>query len=138
MTDRERKAEAKAPEALSSIVPRPRPGFKTRRPEVSAHLKAAFFAAAFKSSVGVFCLATSVLYLPAHKVTPILSGVSLMMLVLGCHALWKVGRDEPRLARYTRPLLWAFPLASLLVFGLMLLVGPGGLGPTWQEILRRG
>jgi hypothetical protein len=116
--------------SMTAPVPGPRPGYESPEP-VSFHDKAALVATAARALIGVMCLAVAVLYLPAAFVTPILSGVSVMMLVTGAYASWQVARREPRLRSYARMVWWGCPALGLLIFALMLILGPGSFGPDW-------
>lgn len=118
----------------SPIAPRPRPGFRSR-PEVSTSDKAALVATTMRALLGVLCLGVAVLYLPSHMVTPILSGVSVLMIVSGSAGSWQVARREPRLFPYARVVYWGTPGLGVLVFVLMLIFGPGALGPSWEQMI---
>lgn len=121
-------------EPMSPIVPRPRPGYKSRPQGIPTRTKAELVAAVMRALIGVVSLATAVLYVPTHMVTPILSGVSVIMVVTGTYSVWRVGVAEPRLRHLTRPLTWAIPALAVAVFVAMLVVGPGALGPDWSDL----
>lgn len=118
----------------SGIAPRPRPGFKSRAP-VSNSDKAALVATTLRALLGVLCLGVAVLYMPSHMVTPILSGVSVLMIVSGSMGAWQVGRRDERVLPYARMVYWACPALGLLVFVAMLVFGAGFLGPSWNEVI---
>lgn len=120
-------------EEMSSIVPRPRPGFKSRRAPagVAGSTKIALVAALLKTGVGLTCLFAAVLFMPIHMITPIFSGVSCVMIVTGTHSVWRLGVDEPRLRRITRFLTWLIPGLVVAIFLLMWILGPGAFGPDW-------
>ncbi len=96
--------------------------------------KASLVATTMRALLGVVCLGVAVLYLPSHVVTPILSGVSVLMIVSGAAGSWQVGRREDRLMPYARVVYWGCPALGVVVFLVMLLFGPGFLGPSWQEL----
>ena len=121
-------------EPLSPIVPRPRPGYRSQPQGIAPRVKAELIAATLRALIGVVALATAILYLPTHMVTPILSGVSVIMVVTGTYSVWRVGIAERRLRGITRALSWVMPALVVLVFVLMAIVGPGGLGPDWSEL----
>lgn len=122
-------------EAVTSpIVPRPRPGYRSRPEGVPTRTKAALVAAVMRALIGVVSLATAVLYLPVHMVTPILSGVSVVMIVTGTYSVWRVGVAEPRLRQPTRVLAWVMPALTVLVFVVMAVLGAGSLGPDWGAL----
>lgn len=120
-------------EEMSSIVPRPRPGFKSRRGPtgVAGSTKIALVAALLKTGVGLTCLFAAVLFMPIHMITPIFSGVSCVMIVTGTHSIWRLGVDEPRLRPTTRFLTWMIPGLVVFIFLLMWILGPGAFGPDW-------
>jgi hypothetical protein len=119
----------------SSIAPRPRPGFKSRPEKADLNAKGHLIATTLRGLVGVVCLAVSLLYMPPGMVTPILSGISCLMIVTGAYGAWQVGRKEPLLQPFCRVSYWTVPLLGLLLFVLMLILGPGAFGPNWQEIV---
>lgn len=121
---------------MSDLVPRPRPGFESAdaAPVRDPNLGLLLFAATLRASMGVLCLGVALLYLPAHMWTPILSGVSILMIVNGTTAVWRVGRDHVKSRGWTRPLVWAFPGLSLLIVLAALVFGPGVLGPDWRQV----
>lgn len=122
-----------AMEEASSIVPRPRPGFKSRRAPtgIPGSTKVGLVAALLKTGVGLTCLFAAVLFMPIHMITPVFSGVSCVMIVTGTHSIWRLGVDEPRLRRTTRFLTWLIPGLVVLIFLLMWILGPGAFGPDW-------
>lgn len=120
-------------EPNSPIAPRPRPGFRSR-PAVTTHEKAALVATTARALLGVLCLGVAVLYLPPQQVTPILSGVSVLMVVSGSYTAWQLGRRAPLLRPYARLVYMGAPGLALLVFLLLPLVGAGGLGPDWSSL----
>lgn len=122
------------PETPPTIVPGPRPGYRTPRPvaDITTHTKAALAAALMRAGVGLVCLAAAALYMPVHQVTPLLSGVAIVMIVTGTYSVWRVGIVERRLRRPTRVLAWLIPGLTLLLLAMMGILGPGSLGPEWR------
>lgn len=118
----------------SPIAPRPRPGFKSR-PDVRTSDKASLVATSARAMLGVLSLCVAVLYLPPHMVTPILTGVSVLMIVSGSFASWQLGRREDRLRPYAKVVYWGAPLLGVLVFVAMFVFGAGSLGPSWESII---
>lgn len=103
-------------EEAPSIAPRPRAGFRSRdEDELDTQVKAAFFAALSRGFVGVICLFVSLLTLPIHMVTPMLSGVAIMMVVSAAYSTWRVGVVEPRLRRWTTRFVYGFPIVSVVI-----------------------
>lgn len=118
----------------SPIAPRPLPGYRSRGP-IRTSDKAALVATTARALLGVVCLGVAVLYLPPHMVTPILSGVSVLMIVSGSYAAWQLGRREERLLPYVRVVYWACPVLGVLVFVAMFAFGAGVLGPSWDALV---
>jgi hypothetical protein len=67
-------------------------------------------------------------------VTPILSGVSVLMVVSGALGTWQISRREERLKPYARVVYWGTPALAVLVFVAMLIFGGGALGPDWSSL----
>lgn len=117
----------------SSIAPRPRPGYRSRAP-VSMTAKASLVATTARALLGVISLGIAVLYLPPQMVTPILSGVSVLMIVSGSYAAWRLGRREERLLPYVRVVYYGAPALGALIFVAMFVFGAGFLGPSWDSL----
>jgi hypothetical protein len=112
------------------LAPRPRPGFRSR-PAVDATEKAALFAGVLRACLGAAGLFAAVLYLPIHIATPILAGVSILMMVTGTTSTWRAVRSAPPAYRKIPAVLGA---ACLLATGvsvvLTLVFGAGAFGPV--------
>lgn len=121
----------------SPLVPRPRPGYRSRaRPrDISPAVKAELAAGLLRAAVGLSCLGAATLYMPVHLVTPIFSGVACVMIVTGTYSIWRVGIRERRLRAPTRVLAWALPALTLALFALTFLLGPGAFGPDWADLV---
>jgi hypothetical protein len=100
--------------SMTAPVPGPNPGFVSPEP-ISVNDKVAMIATAARSFFGVLCLGVAVAYLPPAFVTPILTGVSVMMIVTGAYAAWQVARREPRLRIYGQMVWWGCPALTALV-----------------------
>jgi hypothetical protein len=120
---------------MTDIAPRSRPGYRSPRPAPSQ--KMALIAHVTRGLVGVVCLGAAVLYLPVHFITPVLSGVSFVMIVTGALGAWRCGRADPQIARIAQISTWGLPILSGLVFILMAIFGAGGLGPDWTQVGRQ-
>lgn len=117
-------------------VPRPRPGFESRdEPEVSWQERAALVATAARAVVGVLCLGVSALYLPTGFFTPVLMGVSVMMAVTGSYSAWQFARQVPQLRFYAQLVWWGAPIACVIIFALLWILGPGAFGPDWSRMV---
>lgn len=97
--------------------------------------KTRLFSAAFRCTLGVAGVALSMLYLPAIMVTPILTGISIVMVVTGTLNVWQVGRASPELKPVAQPMVWLFPLLVLVVFAVAFTVGPGAFGPPIEDLV---
>ena len=120
----------------SNLAPRPRPSWRSR-PAITPQDRAALLAAVVRGAVGVLTLFGSLLWLPAQPITPILAGVSILMIVGGATSTWKSGVREPRLARTARVFTWGMPIAALVVVALTGVLGAGHFGPTLRELTGR-
>ena len=113
-------------------VPGPRPGFKSRdEPGISLAEWTALVATAMRALVGVAGLAVSSLYLPPAKVTPILMGVSVMMVVSGSYSAFQLWRRQPALRFYCRLVWWGAPILCGVAMVLLAIFGAGSFGPDW-------
>lgn len=127
-------ANENAPEAEhddDGIAPRPRPGFRSRARAVEAFETASLVAGVVRASLGAAGLVASLLYLPIHTATPILAGVSILMMVTGSTSTWRSVRRAP--ASYRKiPLLVAggCGLVTAATVLLTLVFGAGTFGPV--------
>jgi len=116
-------------------VPRPRPGFQSRdEPEVSWSERAALVATATRALVGVLCLFVAALYLPPSMVTPVLMGVSVLMIVSGAYSAWQLVRRVPTFRFYGQLVWWGTPIAAVIIFVLLFVMGGGAFGPNWSKM----
>lgn len=114
----------------AGIAPRPRPGFRSRRePEVDPYEKARLFAGLTRAVLGCVGFFASLLYLPIHMVTPVLSGVSLLMMVTGSTSVWRAVRGAPQLKVLPRAVALLCAAVALVTVVLTMIVGAGALGP---------
>jgi hypothetical protein len=122
----------------SDLAPRPRPGWRSRREApVDVHALPQMVAAVMGGGLGVVALTAALLYLPPHMSTPILAGVSILMITRGAYGAWRVGVAEPRLKRPARAFTWLLAGAALVVFAATAVLGPGGLAPDWSAVVGR-
>jgi hypothetical protein len=132
--------ESKMPEATpaapdadddADLAPRPRPGWRSRRDERQrggaerTHL----FAAVLRAGAGVAGLFAALLYLPIQNVTPVLAGVSILMMVTGNTGAWRAVREIPALKRLPLVLTGGCAVATVAVVVLTLVFGAGSFGP---------
>ena len=111
------------------LAPRPRPGWRTRAPQGAAVGAAALFAGVLRAAVGAVGLFAAVLYLPIQPATPILAGVSILMMVTGCASTWRAVAQVPRLRRVAWVLMGGCGSAIALTLVLTWVLGAGALGP---------
>ncbi len=116
----------------AGIAPRPRPGYRTPRPGGGAAEKAQLFAGVLRAGAGCAGLFAALLYLPIQAVTPILAGVSILMMVTGCTSTWRAVRDAPSLKLVLRVLVAGCAAVTLLTLLLTWILGAGSLGPLAQ------
>src|ERR1043166_2404123 len=114
--------------ADSSIAPRPRPGFRSK-PAFGATEKAGLFAGVMRAAVGCAGLFAALLYLTIQNVTPILAGVSILMMVTGCTSSFRAVREMPALKRVPFILMGACGLVTAVSIVLTMTMGAGSLGP---------
>lgn len=112
-------------------APRPRPGYRSRRAAEGAFETAQLAAGVLRASLGAAGLFAAILYLPIQTATPILAGVSILMMVTGCTSTWRAVRNAPpRLRRIPLFLMSACALSTLMSVVLTLVFGAGAFGPV--------
>lgn len=113
------------------IVPRPRPGYRSRTTSWSQTMAAwsPVAAGVLRAGAGVIAYVASLLTLPLHHATPFLIGVSLVMLVGGCTSVLKQSRDDVRLRGFGRTFTIASAVLVLVATGIALKLGPGAFAP---------
>jgi hypothetical protein len=124
-----------APDAAADdagVAPRPRPGHRTPPKAPLWWVMQAWApvaAGVLRSTAGLIMFAASLLTLPMTMATPLLSGVSLVMLVGGVAATSRSCRDDDRLRGFGR---W-FPVIASGTAGVVVVVavvcGPGAFAP---------
>jgi hypothetical protein len=116
----------------AGIAPRPRPGFKSRRVvEESTVDKPALFAGILRATLGAVGVFASLLYLPIQTATPILAGVSILMMVTGTTSTWRATRETPSpMKRAPLVLAGLCAVVTLASVVLTLVLGAGSLGPV--------
>jgi hypothetical protein len=115
----------------TDIAPRPRPGFRSRPDPAptDAYEKARLFAGMTRAVLGCVGFFASLLYLPIQMATPILSGVSLLMMVTGSTSVWRAVRDAPQLKMLPRLVAVGCALVAAVTVLLTVTLGAGALGP---------
>ena len=131
---------APAGDADEGIAPRPRPGFKSARPKLDAHAKAQLVASMFRALIGTVGFAASLLYIPITMATPVLCGVSLLMMVTGTSSTHRVVRNavsdgvaSATLKKVTPALLGLIAVVVVATCTLAAVFGPG----AWSPMQRR-
>lgn len=114
---------------MSDLSPRPRPGYET---PAAPLLTTALFASLLRTFVGVFCLGIALLWFPGQMWTPILSGVSILMVVNGALAVWKCVRRAEAHKVFSLVLVWGPVVVALGIIGFAMVFGPGRLGPYYD------
>lgn len=114
----------------AGIAPRPRPGFRSRAPpQVDPYEKARLFAGMTRAVLGCVGFFASLLYMPIQMVTPVLAGVSLLMMVTGTTSVWRALREAPALKMLTRAVALMCTMVALVTVVLTVVLGAGALGP---------
>jgi hypothetical protein len=103
-------------------------------PGISPHLKAQFMASAFKTAIGGVCLVVPLLWLPSHVATPIITGVSILMLVSGAYTAWRTSVADRRLRLWARVVIWSAVVITLGAFAATAILGPGAFAPSWEDL----
>lgn len=113
------------------LAPRPRAGFHSRPAGLDMTQKAALMAALVRVIAGLTGLAGTLLWLPITMATPVLAGVSMLMMVTGCTSVSKATRSVyPRL---TRTVAAACAAGALIVVALTTVLGAGAFGPVRNQ-----
>ena len=119
---------------LSSLTPRPAPGYESETEELTYHNWLNVLAAAVRAITGVLFIAASLLYVPTGIWTPIMTGVGMMMVTTGLLNLWQLKRRYDVLTGPVKIMLYLLPALCALSFALMLIFGAGAFGPDWQKL----
>lgn len=126
--------KASPPEVQAhALAPRPRPGFRSRthgQRDENPLDKAQLFAGVLRAGLGVVGLFGALLYLPVQPATPVLSGVSLLMMVTGSTSTWRTVRHTPALKKLPLAVAGLCAVATLLTMCLTWILGAGSLGPV--------
>lgn len=115
-------------DGAADLAPRARPGFRSAPAGMDMTQKAAMVAALVRVTVGVIGFGGTLLWLPITMATPVLAGVSVLMMVTGCTSVSKATRLViPKLA----PLVaGATALIALGIIGVTAVLGAGAFGPV--------
>jgi len=108
---------------------------QVREVPVDANDRAALLAAVARGGVGVLFVVVSMLFLPIHMLTPIMSGMGVLMTVTGSYACWRVGRAEPRMMPLARVFVWGLPLLCVAGFVYAFIVGPGAYSVAIEDLV---
>ena len=114
-------------DAPNDVAPRPRPGFRSKPDD--SYDKARLFAGATRAILGCAGFFASLLYFPIVIATPILSGVSILMMVTGSLSVWRALLDAPALKNVWRAVAGFCALVALGTTAATVVLGAGALGP---------
>lgn len=114
------------PPATDEMAPRPRPGFRS---QADLYDKARLFAGGTRAVLGCAGFFASLLYFPIVIATPILAGVSILMMVTGSLSVWRAVLDAPALKAVWRAVAALCLLVTLATVVATLVLGAGALGP---------
>lgn len=112
-----------------ALAPRPRPGFRSRPSSADSYDKARLFAGGTRAILGCAGFFASLLYFPIVIATPILSGVSILMMVTGSLSVWRAVLEAPALKAAWRVVAGFCALVTVATVVLTLVLGAGALGP---------
>ncbi len=114
------------------LAPAPRPGYRTPRAApggISTTQMAALFAGVLRACLGLLGFFAALLYLPVHQATPILAGVSVLLVVTGNVSVFRAIDGSAGVRR----LFKGFAAMSLLVLlastALVIVLGAGAFRP---------
>jgi hypothetical protein len=116
----------------SALAPRARAGFTSRDDGVPTETYVAFIAAAVRAGVGALFVFMATLWLPVHMMTPILTGMGILMIANGLLATWRLGRESRGLRAASRVFLYGIPVLVVVNFVILSVLGPSSLGPDWS------
>jgi hypothetical protein len=121
----------------AGIAPRPRPGFRSRPDPVDPYEKARLFAGMTRAVLGCVGFFASLLYMPIQMVTPVLAGVSMLMMVTGTTSVWRAVREAPQLKMLPRAVALMCTVVAIATVVLTMVLGAGALGPL-KDLPRAG
>ena len=110
------------------LAPRARPGFRSAPTGMDMTQKAQVVAALVRVVAGLIGFAGTLLWLPITIATPVLAGVSVLMMVTGCTSLSRASRQS--MPRLTRIVAVACAAGTLMIVGLTVTLGAGAFGPV--------
>jgi hypothetical protein len=90
---------------------------------------ARLFAGSVRAALGCVGFFASLLYLPTQMATPILAGVSMLMMVTGTLSVWRALLLAPHLRVVPRVVAGLCVLVTAATVALTLALGAGALGP---------
>jgi hypothetical protein len=118
----------------SAVTPRPRAGFTSGDDEVPTETYVSFVAAALRAGIGAAFVFMAMLWLPVHMMTPILTGMGVLMVANGLLSTWRLGRTTARLQVVARVFVYGIPSLVVLMFVALAVLGPSSLGPDWSAL----
>jgi hypothetical protein len=117
--------------ADEDLAPRPRAGFRSRpAPTVGAQEMAAVFAGVLRAVIGLVCFFAALLYLPSTPATPVLTGVSLVLVVTGNLSVFRAARGLAQLKILPRALAAGSGVVVVVCVALTAVLGAGAFRPV--------
>ncbi len=113
----------------------PGPGLKTRVVPIDVNDHARLLAATARSLVGLLFVIVALHFLPIHMITPIMTGMGVLMVVTGSYAAWQVGRREPRLMGIARVIVWGTPILTIGALVATTIFGAGMFSPAMRDLI---
>lgn len=118
-----------SPHASSPSVATPRIAPQSTPVISTAHV----VAGAVRAVVGVICFAVALLYLPTTMATPVLAGVSLLMMTSGTYSLWRELREFPQKRTLVKVLIVAVVVAVVVPVVGVVVFGAGAFSPLARK-----
>ncbi len=111
----------------AELAPRARPGFRSQPVALDMTQKAQVVAALVRVVAGLIGFGGTLLWLPITIATPVLAGVSVLMMVTGCTSLSRASRLA--MPRLTPVVALASAAGTIVIVGLTVVLGAGAFGP---------
>jgi hypothetical protein len=86
-----------------------------------------------RAALGALGAVASLLTLPIHFATPVLIGISLLMMVTGCAGAFQASRGHAHVRRAVLGLMSACGVAVAGALVVVAVKGAGAFAPKWQE-----
>jgi hypothetical protein len=95
----------------------------------SSMLDAAVVSGLVRASLGACGFVGALLFMPVHFATPILSGISMLMMITGCTSLMRAARYDKRVNALLKGMAAVCALVLVATLGMVLVMGAGRFAP---------